>query len=195
MRIVLREHDVEVITALPFWRRQLVPGSRNKVICRHYCGRAHQIWNVTGAVRKNLAFDAHDDFRAMMSAKYLRIVVDRCLAPDPCAERLSVETHKEQADVRVPMNIAEGAVHVVTVVLRVLPRVGPGELDEAEIARPNGTIDVVLIARRDKKEACLSDELAVLLPELEVEAMLLEAVGNTAPVESVLQFTHSVMVE
>jgi hypothetical protein len=35
----------------------------------------------------------------------------------------------------------------------------------------------------------------VLLPELEVEAMLLEAVGDTAAVEAVLQFTHAVVVE
>jgi len=40
-----------------------------------------------------------------------------------------------------------------------------------------------------------ASELAVLLPELEVEAMLLEAVGDAAAVETVLQLTHAVVVE
>src|ERR1700691_3970987 len=93
------------------------------------------------------------------------------------------------------MNIAEGAVHVVAIVFGVLERVGPGDPDEAGIARTHRTIDVVLIARCDEKESGLFDELAVLLPELEVEAMLLETVGDTAAVVAVLQLAHAVMVE
>ena len=77
----------------------------------------------------------------------------------------------------------------------VLERVGPGDPDEAWIARTHRTIDVVLIARRDEKESRLFDELAVLLPELEMEAVLLEAVGDTAAVQAVLQLTHAVVVE
>src|SRR3984893_15584147 len=93
------------------------------------------------------------------------------------------------------MNIAEGAVHVVAVVFGILERVGPGDPDEAGIARAHRAIDVVPIARRDEKESRLFDELAILLPELKVEAMLLEAVGDTAAVEAILQLTHAVMIE
>src|SRR6202048_3881434 len=195
MRIVLREHVFEVVPAFPFRWRRLVPGSRNERIRRYSRGSAHQVWNVAGAVWEDLAFDAHDDFRAMMPGKRFRAVVDRCFASDARAKRLAVEAHEQQPDVRVPVNIAECAVHVVAVVLGVLERVGPGDPDEAGIARTHRTIDVVLIARRDEKESRLFDERAVLLPELEVEAMLLEAVGDTAAVVAVLQLTHTVMVK
>src|SRR5216684_4495455 len=195
MRIVLREHVLEVITAFPFRWRRLVPGSRNERIRRYSRGSAHQVRNVARAVWEDLAFDAHDDFRAMMPSKCFRAVVDRCFASDTRAKRLAIEAHEQQPDVRVPVNIAECAVHVVAVVLGVLERVGPGDPDEAWIARTDRTIDVVLIARRDEKESGLFDELAVLLPELEVEAMLLEAVGDTAAVQAVLQLTHAVVVE
>jgi hypothetical protein len=145
--------------------------------------------------REDLAFDAHDEFRAMMPGKRFRAVVDRRLAPDAGAKRLAVEAHEQQPDIRVAVNIAECAVHVVAVVFGIFERVGPGDPDEAGIARTHRTIDVVPITRRDEKESRLFDELVVLLPELEVEAMLLEAVGDTAAVEAVLQFTHAFMVE
>src|ERR1700730_7833819 len=195
MRIVLREHVFEVIPAFPFGWRRLVPGSRNERIRRYRRRSAHQVRNIARAVREDLACDAHDDFRAVMPGKRVRAVVDRCLAPDARAKRLAVEAHEQQPDVRVAVNIAECAVHVVAVVLGVLERVGPGDPDEAGIARTHGAIDIVLIARRDEKESRLFDELALLLPELEVEAMLLEAVGDTAAVEAVLQLAHAVVVE
>src|SRR5580704_4146602 len=195
MRIVLREHVLEVIPAFPFRWRRLVAGTRNERIARYGSGIAHQVWNVARAVWEDLALDAHDDFGAMMLAKHLRAVVDRCLAPDTRAKRLAVEAHEQQPDVRIAVNIAEGAVHVVAVVFGVFQCVGPGDPDKAGIARTHRTIDVVLIARRDEKESRLFDELAILLPELEVEAMLLEAVGDTAAVEAILQLTHAVMVE
>src|SRR6267378_5411719 len=195
MRIVPREHVFEVIPAFPFRWRRLIAGSRNERIRWYSRGSAHQVWNVARAVWEDLAFHAHHDFRAMMPAQRFRAVMDRCLASDARAKRLAVEAHEQQPDVRVPVNIAECAVHVVAVVLGVLERVGPGDPDEAWIARTHRTIDVVLIARRDEKESRLFDELAVLLPELEVEAVLLEAVGDTAAVEAVLQLTHAVVVE
>src|SRR6202047_1924667 len=195
MRIVLREHVFEVIAAFPFGWRRFVPGSGNERIRRHGRGSAHQVWNVARAVWEDLAFDAYHDFRAMMPGKRFRAVVDRCLASDARAKRLAVEAHEQQPDVRVPVNIAEGAVHVVAVIFGVLERVGPGDPDEAGIARTHRTIDGVLIARRDEKEPRLFDQLAVLLPELEVQAMLLEAVGDTAAVEAVLQLAHAVVVK
>src|ERR1700731_1232123 len=195
MRIVLREHVFEVVPAFPFRWRRLVPGSGNERIRRYSRGSAHQVWNVARAVWEDLAFDAHDDFRAMMPGKRFRAVVDRCFASDARTRRLTVEAHEQQPDVRVPVNIAECAVHVVAVILGVLERVGPGYPDETGIARTHGTIDVVPIARRDEKESRLFDELAVLLPELEVKAMLFEAVGDTAAVEAVLQLAHAVVVE
>ena len=51
------------------------------------------------------------------------------------------------------------------------------------------------MTRRDEKESRRLDEPAVLLPELEVEAMLLEAVGDAAAVETILQLTHAVVVK
>src|ERR1700731_3826 len=195
MRIVLREHVFEVVPAFPFRWRRLVPGSRNERIRRYSRGSAHQVWNVARAVWEDLAFDAHDAFRAMMPGERFRAVVDRCFASNARAKRLTVEAHEQQPDVRVPVNIAECSVHVVAVVLGVLERVEPGDPDEAWIARTHRTIDVVPITRRDEKESRLFDELAVLLPELEVEAMLLEAVGDTAAVVAVLQLTHAVVVE
>ncbi|KRQ12026.1 hypothetical protein AOQ73_05125 [Bradyrhizobium pachyrhizi] len=130
-----------------------------------------------------------------MPGKHFGAVVDRCLASDARAKRLAVEPYKQQSDVRVAVNIAERAVHVVAVVLRELKRIRPGDPHEAGIAGTYRAIDVVLIAGRDEKEARLLDELAVLFPELEVEAMLLEAVGDTPTVEAVLQLTHSVVIE
>src|SRR3977135_2168488 len=99
----------EVIPAFPFRRRRFVPGSRNERIRRYSRGSAHQVWNVARAVREDLAFDAHDDFRAMMPDKRLRAVVDRCFASDARAKRLAVETHEQQPDVRVPVGLAENA--------------------------------------------------------------------------------------
>jgi len=130
-----------------------------------------------------------------MPPEYVRIVVDRCLAANARAERLAVEAHEQQADVRVLVNIAKRAVHVVAVILGIFERVGSGDLDETGIARAHRTIDVVLIARRDEKESRRFDEIVVLLPELEMEAMFLEAVGDTAPVETILQFAHAVVIE
>jgi hypothetical protein len=46
-----------------------------------------------------------------------------------------------------------------------------------------------------KKNSRLFDELAFLLPKLEVEAMLLEGVRDTASVEAILQLTHAVVIE
>src|SRR5471032_1158153 len=195
MRVVLREHVLEIIAALPFWRRRLVSGSRNEGILGSGLGGAHQVRDIARAIREDLAFDAHDDFRAMMPAKRFRVVVDGGLAPDARAKRLAVEAHEQQPDVRVVVNVAERAVHVVAVVLGVLERVGSGDPDEAGIARSHGAIDIVLIDRCDEEEPCLFDELVVLLPELEVKAMLLEAVGDAAPVEAVLQLAHAIVVE
>src|SRR5579859_3127509 len=195
MRIVLREHVLEVIPAFPFWGRRLVAGTWDKLVRWHRSGSTHQVRNVARAVREDLACDAHDDFRSMMPATCLRVVVDRCLAPDAGAERLAVEAHEQQSDIRIAMNIAERAVHVVAVILGVLDRVGSGDLDEAGIAGTHRAIDIVLIARRDEKESRLFDETAVLLPKLEVEAMLLETVGDAAAVEAVLQLAHAVVVE
>jgi hypothetical protein len=96
--------------------------------------KRHQVRNVARAVWEDLAFDAHDDFRAMMPSKPFRAVVDSCFASDTRAERLAIEAHEQQPDVRVPVNIAECAVHVVAVVLGVLERVGPGDPDETWIA-------------------------------------------------------------
>ena len=45
------------------------------------------------------------------------------------------------------------------------------------------------------KAARALDQLAVLLPEREVEAMLLQAVGDAAAVEAVLQLPHAVVIE
>src|ERR1700722_3362632 len=95
MRIVLREHVFEVIPAFPFGRRRLVPGSRNKRVRRYSRGSTHQVWNVARAVWEDLAFDAHDEFGAMMPGKGFRIVVDRCLAPNAGAKRLAVEAHEQ----------------------------------------------------------------------------------------------------
>jgi hypothetical protein len=184
MRIVLREHVLEVIPAFPFGRRWLVAESGNERIRRHHLGSAHQVRNVARTVWEYLAFDAHDEFRAMMPGKRFRAVVDRCLASDARAKRLAVEPHEQQSDVRVAVNIAERAVHVVAVVFGILERVEAGDPDEAGIAGTHRTIDIVLIARRDEKEPGLFDQLAVLFPELEVEAMLLQTVGDTAAVET-----------
>src|SRR3974390_359836 len=103
MRIVLREHVFEVIPAFPFRRRRVVAGSRNKRIRRYGRGRAHQVGNVARAVWEDLAFDAHDDFRAMVPCKHFRAVVDRCLASDTRAKRLTVEANEQQPDVRIPL--------------------------------------------------------------------------------------------
>ena len=56
--------------------------------------------------------------------------------------------------------------------------------------RGHGTIDIVLKASRDEKESGLFDELAILLPELEMEAMLVQRVGDAAAIEAVLQLAH-----
>src|SRR6202051_1158556 len=91
VRIVLREHVFEVIPALPFRRRRLVAGSGNERIRRHSRGSTHQVWNVARAVWEDLAFDAHDDFGAMMPGKGFRIVGARWLSPNARAQRLAVE--------------------------------------------------------------------------------------------------------
>src|SRR5262245_22951183 len=82
MRIVFREHILEIIPAFPFRWRRLVAGSGNELVRRHGSGIPHQVRNVARAVREDLAFDAHDDLRAMMHGERFRVVVDRCLAAD-----------------------------------------------------------------------------------------------------------------
>jgi len=68
-------------------------------------------------------------------------------------------------------------------------------VDEPGIARAHGAVDVVAVARRDEEEPRLRDELAVLLPPFEVETVLLQAIGDAAAVEAVLQLAHAVVVE
>src|SRR3984957_2550093 len=91
MRIVLREHVFEVIPAFPFGRRRLVPRSRNERVRRYSRGSTHQVRNVARAVWEDLAFDAHDDLRAMMPGNRFRAILDCCLASDARAKRLAVE--------------------------------------------------------------------------------------------------------
>ena len=131
----------------------------------------------------------------MMARKRLCAVVNRRLAANARAKRLAVEAHEQQPDIRIATNIAERAVHVVAVIFGVFERVRPGDPDKAGIARTHRTIDIVLIAGRDEKEPRLLDQPAVLLPELEMEAMLLKAIGDAAAIEAVLQLAHAVMVE
>src|SRR5690349_14768840 len=195
MWIVFGEHVLKVIPAFPFWRRRLVAWARNKRIFRYDRGGAGEIWNVTRAVWEDFARDAHNDFRAMMPGQDFFAFVDRSLASDARAKALSVEAHEQQPDIRVPVNIAKCPVHVVAVILGILERVGSGDFDKTGIAGAHRTIDVVPIARRDEKELRLFDELSVLFPEFEMEPMLLQPVGDTAPIEAVLQLTHAIVVE
>src|SRR5579863_5600627 len=107
MRIVLREHVLEVIAAFPFRWRRLVVRSRDERIWRNRPGSSHQVRNVARAVWKNLAGDAYHDLRPVMPAQRHSAVVDHCLAADTRAERFAVEAHEQQPDIRVAMDVAE----------------------------------------------------------------------------------------
>jgi len=75
---------------------------------------------------------------------------------------------------------------------------GPGDKLQSRIAEIEKQLGAMLFdlayIKRTRKRVSLI-ELAVLLPELKVEAMLLQGVGDTAAVEPVLQLTHAVVVE
>ena len=88
MRIVLREHVFEVIPAFPFRCWGLVSRPRNERIRRYRSGSADQVGNVARAVREDLAFDAHNDFRAMMIGKRFRGRRGSLLCPG-CARETS----------------------------------------------------------------------------------------------------------
>ena len=121
--------------------------------------------------------------------------MQRGAATNARAEGLAVEAHEQQADIRIARDVAERAVHVVAVVLRIFERVGADDLDEARIARAHGAVDRLAVRCGDEKEARGLDQLAILLPELAVHAVFLESISDAAAIEPILQLAHAVVVE
>ncbi len=170
-------------------------GARDEGICGDRVGSVHEVRHVARAIGKDFAVDADHDLRPMVPGKRCDIVVDRRLAADARAEGLAIETDEQEAHVGVAVDVAERTVHVVAVVLGVLEGIVARDLDEPGIPRTHRTVHVVLIARRDEEEARLFDQFEVLLPELEVEPMLFQAVGHAAAIEAILHLPHAVVIE
>ena len=110
---------------------------------------------------------------------------------DANAVALSVEPHKQQADVWVSLNVSERPVHGVAVVFRILDDVLANDLNEAGIARPYAAINIFPERGRNEKELRALYQFSLAVPKRVMFSMALDCVGNLATIELILEFPHS----
>src|SRR5215208_4491622 len=191
-RVVFRQGITRPLSRLPGGNRRLARALRDEARALHEL----VVVDVARAVREDLlGADADDELRLGVVGHERVVLVDRRDAVQ--AQALpNLEVDEQQADVTVDEHVAHREIHAVAVVARERNRPFVEDADEAGLAALVRAVGppVGVGGSNEDHVAALDERAVVLVDGPARDELLVDAVGEPARVEAVLQAARAVVV-